>query len=82
MLKQEEVIKIDCRTDVMRFIKKRLDNMTVADFYSAEEYELIRKEYMEMAEMIRDKDKMLELKERHKQEKTRNVSKYFKIKER
>ena len=79
MLKQEEVIKIDCRTDVMRFIKKRLDNMTVADFYSAEEYELIRREYMEMAEMIRDKDKMLELKEKHKQEKTRNVSKYFKI---
>ncbi len=79
MLKQEEVIKIDCRTDVMRFIKKKLDNMTIADFYSAEEYELIRKEYMEMAEMIRDKDKMLELKERHKQEKTRNVSKYFKI---
>lgn len=79
MLEQEEVIKIDCRTDVMRFIKKRLDNITVADFYSAEEYELIRKEYMEMAEMIRDKDKMLELKERHKQEKARNVSKYFKI---
>ncbi len=79
MLKQEEVIKIDCRTEVMKFIKKRLDDMTVADFYSAEEYELIRKEYMEMAEMIRDKDKMLELKERHKQEKTRNVSKYFKI---
>ena len=82
MLKQEEVIKIDCRTEVMKFIKKRLDDMTVADFYSSEEYELIRKEYMEMAEMIRDKDKMLELKERHKQEKTRNVSKYFKIKER
>lgn len=79
MLKQEEVIKIDCRTEVMKFIKKRLDDITVADFYSAEEYELIRKEYMEMAEMIRDKDKMLELKERHKQEKTRNVSKYFKI---
>lgn len=79
MLKQEEVIKIDCRTEVMKFIKKRLDDMTVADFYSSEEYELIRKEYMEMAEMIRDKDKMLELKERHKQEKTRNVSKYFKI---
>ena len=48
MLEQEEVIKIDCRTDVMRFIKKRLDNITVADFYSAEEYELIRKEYMEI----------------------------------
>ena len=79
MLKQEEVIKIDCRTEVMKFIKKKLDDMTVADFYSSEEYELIRKEYMEMAEMIRDKDKMLELKERHKQEKTRNVSKYFKI---
>lgn len=79
MLKQEEVIKIDCRTEVMKFIKKKLDDMTVADFYSVEEYELIRKEYMEMAEMIRDKDKMLELKERHKQEKTRNVSKYFKI---
>lgn len=79
MLKQEEIIKIDCRTDVMKFIKKRLDNMTVADFYSEGEYELIRKEYMEMAEMIRDKDKLLELKEKHKQEKARNVSKYFKI---
>ena len=54
MLKQEDVIKLDCRTDVMKFIKKRLDDITVADFYSAEEYELIRKEYTEMAEMVRD----------------------------
>jgi hypothetical protein len=79
MLKQEEAIKIDCRTDVMKFIKKRLDDMTVADFYSAEEYELIRKEYTEMAEMVRDKDKLMDLKEKHKQEKTRNISKYFKV---
>lgn len=78
MLKQEDVIKLDCRTDVMKFIKKRLDDITVADLYSAEEYELIRKEYTEMAEMVRDKDKLMDLKEKHKQEKTRNVSKYFK----
>lgn len=79
MLKQEEAIKIDCRTDVMKFIKKRLDDITVADFYSAEEYELIRKEYTEMAEMVRDKDKLMDLIEKHKQEKTRNISKYFKV---
>ena len=78
MLKQEDVIKLDCRTDVMKFIKKRLDDITVADLYSAEEHELIRKEYTEMAEMVRDKDKLMDLKEKHKQEKTRNVSKYFK----
>ena len=75
MLKQEDVIKLDCRTDVMKFIKKRLDDITVADLYSAEEHELIRKEY---TEMVRDKDKLMDLKEKHKQEKTRNVSKYFK----
>lgn len=79
MLKQEEAIKIDCRTDVMKFIKKRLDDMTVADFYSAEEYELIRKEYTEMAEMVRDKDKLMDLKEKHKQGRNKNVSKHFKV---
>lgn len=79
MLKQEETIKIDCRTDVMKFIKKRLDDMTVADFYSAEEYELIRKEYTEMAEMVRDKDKLMDLIEKHKQGRNKNVSKYFKV---
>ena len=79
MLKQEEVIKIDCRTDVMKFIKKRLDDIIVADFYTAEEYELIRKEYKEMAEMIRDKDKLMELKEKHKHDRNKNVNKYFKI---
>lgn len=79
MLKQEEAIKIDCRTDVMKFIKKRLDDMTVADFYSAEEYELIRKEYTEMAEMVRDKDKLMDLKEKHKQDRNKNISKYFKV---
>ena len=77
MLKQEETIKIDCRTDVMKFIKKRLDDMTVADFYSAEEYELIRKEYTEMAEMVRDKDKLMDLKEKNKQGRNKNISKYF-----
>ena len=79
MLKQEEAIKIDCRTDVMKFIKKRLDDMTVADFYSAEEYELIRKEYTEMAEMVKDKDKLMDLKEKHKQGRNKNISKYFNI---
>ncbi len=77
MLKQEEVIKIDCRTDVMKYIKKRIDDMTIADFYDSKEYELIRKEYKEIAEIIRDKDKLMELKERHKQAKNKNVSKYF-----
>lgn len=79
MLKQEEIIKIDCRTDVLKFIKSRLDNITIADFYSAEEYELIRQEYMEMAENIRDKDKLMELKEKHKKGKNNNISKYFNL---
>ena len=77
MLKQEEAIKIDCRTDVLKFIKSRLDNITIVDFYSAEEYELIRQEYMEIAENIRDKDKLMELKEKHKKGKNTNISKYF-----
>lgn len=79
MLKQEEAIKIDCRTDVMKFIKKRLDDMTVADFYSAEEYELIRKEYTEMAEMVRDKDKLMDLKEKYKQGRNNNIRKHFNL---
>ena len=79
MLKQEEAIKIDCRTDVLKFIKSRLDNITIADFYSAEEYELIRQEYMEIAENIRDKDKLMELKEKNKKGKNNNISKYFNL---
>ena len=43
MFKKEETIKIDCRTDVMKFIKKRLDDITVADFYSAEDYAIKRR---------------------------------------
>lgn len=77
MFKKEEIIKLDCRTSVLKFIKKQLDNITVADFYSAEEYELIRKEYKEMAELIKDKDKLMELKERNKNSRKKNVSKYF-----
>lgn len=79
MLKQEDVIKLDCRTNVLKFIKNQLDNITVADFYSAEEYELIRKEYTEMAENIRDKDKLMELQDKHKQGRNRNVSKFFNL---
>ena len=78
MLKKEETIKIDCRLDVMNYIRKKIDNTTVNDFYSREEYELIRKEYMEMAEMIRDKDKLMDLKEKNKQSKNKNVSRFFK----
>lgn len=77
MFKKEEIIKLDCRTSVLKFIKKQLDNITVADFYGAEEYELIRKEYKEMAELIKDKDKLMELKERNKNSRKKNVSKYF-----
>lgn len=42
MFKKEEIIKLDYRTNVLKFIKKQLDNITVGDFYSTEEYELIR----------------------------------------
>mgnify|MGYP000758420099 CR=1 FL=1 len=77
MLKQEEIIKIDCRTDVLKFIKSRLDNITIADFYSAEEYELIRQEYMEIAEMVRDKDKLMEWYQQRRHTRNKNISKYF-----
>lgn len=78
MFKKEEMIKIECRSDVLKFIRKRLDNMTPIDFYSKEEYELIRKEYMKMAEMVRDIDKLTYLKEKNKQYKNKHISKYFK----
>jgi len=79
MFKKEDIIKLDCRTSVLKFLKKQLDSITIADFYSAEEYELIRKEYTEMAEMVRDKDKLMVLKEKHKQGRNKNVSKYFNL---
>jgi len=75
----KENIKLTCRIQALNFFKKQLDNITVEDFYSAEEYELIRKEYTEMAEMVRDKDKLMELKEKHKHDRNKNVNKYFKI---
>ena len=77
MLKKEEIIKIDCRTDVLKFVKKRLDDITISDFYSAEEYELIRKEYKEIAEIIRDKDKLIELMDKSKNARKSNINKYF-----
>ena len=79
MFKKEEIIKLDCRTNVLKFIKKQLDNITVGDFYSTEEYDLIRKEYTQMAEMVRDKDKIMELKEKHQLEKNKNISRFFKL---
>lgn len=75
MLKKEETIKIDCRMNVLNFIKNKLDNTCVSDFYDSKEYELTRKEYIEMAEMIRDIDKMKQLKEKHNNNK--NINKYF-----
>ena len=39
MLKKEETIKIDCRMDVLNFIKNKLDNTCVSDFYDCKEYE-------------------------------------------
>ena len=79
MLKKEDVIKLDCRIDVLKYLKKKLDNITVEDFYSAEEYEIIRKEYMEIAELIRDKDLLMELKEKRGQGRNKNISKFFKM---
>lgn len=79
MFKKKEIVKLDCRTSVLKFIKKQLDNITVADYYSAEEYDLIRKEYKEIAELIRDKDKIMELKEKHQLGKNKNISKFFKL---
>ncbi len=77
MFKKEDIIKLDCRTSVLKFLKKQLDSITIADFYSVEEYDLIRKEYTEIAEMVRDKDKLMELRDKHKQGKNNNIRKYF-----
>ena len=82
MFKKEEIIKLDCRTNVLKFLRKQIDNITVADFYSAEEYDLIRKEYTEIAELVRDKDKLMDLKEKHGQTNNSNISRYFNMKER
>lgn len=79
MLNKEDVIKLNCRIDVLKYLKKKLDNITVEDFYNAEEYELIRKEYMEIAELIRDKDLLMELKEKRGRGRNKNISKFFKM---
>ena len=76
MLKKEEAIKINCRTDVLKFIKRRLENIDVTDFYDSKEYDLVRQEYLKMAESIRDLDKITQLKNTYKQNK--HISKYFK----
>lgn len=75
---KETNTKIEIRKEVLELISKKYNNICVGD-YDPVELEIVQTELKEMAEMIRDKDKLMQLKERHKQLKNKNVSKYFNI---
>lgn len=70
--------KIDIRKEVLEMIGKKYNNICVGD-YDPVELEIVQTELKEIAEMVRDKDKLMQLKERHKQLKNKNISKYFNL---
>ena len=78
---KETNTKIEIRKEVLELISKKYNNICVGD-YDPVELDIVQAELREMAEMVRDKDKLMELKERHKHCKNIKVSKYFNMKER
>jgi len=68
--------KIEVRKEILEIIHKKYDNICVGD-YNSEELEVIQKELKEIAEMVRDKDKYIELMKEHKNKKDKNINKYF-----
>lgn len=68
--------KIEIRAEILKLIRQKYDNICVGD-YDIEELEIVQTELIEMAEMIRDKDKFIKLRENQKQGKSRHITKYF-----
>lgn len=68
--------KIEVRKEILEIVRKKYDNICVGD-YDSEELEVIQKELKEIAKMVRDKDKYIELMEEYKNKRDKNIDKYF-----
>lgn len=73
---KETNIKIEVRKEVLELIRKKYDNICVGD-YGVDELELILQELKEIAEMVRDKDKFMELKKKQQKGREKHINKYF-----
>ena len=72
---KKENTKIEIRKEILQLIRSKYDNICVGD-YDAEELEVVQQELKEIAEMVRDKDKLMKIK---KSNVNKNVERYFSI---
>lgn len=73
---KETNTKIEIRKEILTMIRKKYDDICVGD-YDSTELEIVQTELKEIAEMVRDKDRYMELMENHKKGRNRNIDKYF-----
>ena len=69
-------VKIRFRDKLQRFIRDEIHNIQVGDL-DQEEFEVFRQEATDFIEIIRDKDKFMEVMEEYKNGRNKNISKYF-----
>lgn len=79
MMSKEINTKIEIRKEILELIRNKYDNICVGD-YDKIELEIVQKELIEIAEMIKDKDKLLQLKLLNREKHSKNIDKYFKVK--
>ena len=77
LLDKSDKIKIHIRKDFLQYAHKKIDDVQLGDM-SQEEYELFRQELLEIIELISDKDKYIEAMNYYKNNRNKNISKYFK----
>ena len=76
MLKKEDRVKIDIRKEILELIHKKYSNISVGD-YDLDEIDIVLDELKEIAEMVRDKDKLMEWYQQRRHTRNKNISKYF-----
>ena len=69
-------VKIRFRDKLQRFIRDEIHNIQVGDL-DQEEFEVFRQEATDFIEIIRDKDKYIEVMEEYKNGRNKNISRYF-----
>lgn len=77
-LTKADKVKIETRKDFLKFATKRISDVEVGD-YDQEEFEIFRQEITEITDFLKNKDKYMELMQRNKQGRNRNISKYFNL---
>lgn len=75
---KETNTKIEIRKEMLELIRKKYNNICVGD-YDPVELEIVRTELKEIAELVRDKDKLIELQEKQKQGRNNNIRKHFNL---